>query len=77
MLNPRDQPIADIQRNHSHMVKMPLQRIGDPSELASACAFLASDASSFVTGSDLVVDGGLTVGMYYKNRPGIPEWMEQ
>jgi 3alpha(or 20beta)-hydroxysteroid dehydrogenase len=75
MLNPRGLPIEEIRRNHSHMVKMPLQRIGEPTELASACAFLASDASSFVTGSDLVVDGGVTIGMYYKNRPGVPNWM--
>ncbi len=77
MLNPNNVPIEQIRRNHSHMVKMPLQRIGEPTELASACAFLASDASSFVTGSDLVVDGGVTVGLYYKNRPGAPEWMTQ
>ncbi|MGD9715133.1 MAG: SDR family NAD(P)-dependent oxidoreductase [Thermomicrobiales bacterium] len=76
MLNPNNLPIEEIRRNHSHMVKMPLQRIGEPSELASACAFLASDASSFVTGSDLVVDGGVTVGLYYKTRPGAPDWMK-
>ena len=38
--------------------KVPLRRTGMPSEVAAAYAFLASDDASFITGAELVVDGG-------------------
>ena len=40
----------------------PLQRIGEPDEIAGAAVFLASQAGSFVTGHPLVIDGGTTIG---------------
>ena len=38
----------------------PLQHIGTPEDIAKACVFLASDNASWITGTVLVVDGGLT-----------------
>ena len=40
---------------------VPMKRLGEPEELGPAAVFLASDASSFVTGHTLVIDGGYTV----------------
>lgn len=42
----------------SYAAKIPMGRLGQPSEVADAALFLASDASSFITGIGLVVDGG-------------------
>ncbi len=38
----------------------PMGRIGQPGEVAAAIAFLASDDASYITGSELYVDGGWT-----------------
>jgi NAD(P)-dependent dehydrogenase (short-subunit alcohol dehydrogenase family) len=42
---------------------VPLRRTGSPQEIAAAYAFLASDDASFITGTELVVDGGQTAVM--------------
>ena len=44
------------------LLKYPLQRFGQPDEVASAILYLASDEASFVTGVSLPVDGGYTAG---------------
>jgi len=40
---------------------VPLKRIGDPNELKGTVIYLASEASNFMTGSIVVVDGGYTL----------------
>lgn len=44
------------------VARQPAGRLGSPDEIAEAALYLASDAAGFVTGSALVVDGGLTAG---------------
>jgi NAD(P)-dependent dehydrogenase (short-subunit alcohol dehydrogenase family) len=43
------------------LARVPMQRWGTTAEIAAGAVFLASDASSFMTGQELVLDGGLTV----------------
>jgi NAD(P)-dependent dehydrogenase (short-subunit alcohol dehydrogenase family) len=49
---------AEIRRGYAAYT--PMLRLADPEELAAAALFLASDESSFMTGSDMVVDGGVS-----------------
>jgi len=57
-----DMSPVDDPRFHRHWIEdTPMQRYGTVDELAPAVVFLASEASSFVTGSVLVADGGYSV----------------
>jgi NAD(P)-dependent dehydrogenase (short-subunit alcohol dehydrogenase family) len=49
---------GNADRKAGLVATVPLQRVGDPKEVAAAILFLASDASSFTTGQILSVDGG-------------------
>lgn len=40
--------------------QIPVQRIGTPDDVAAACLFLLSDEASFITGTELIVDGGVS-----------------
>jgi hypothetical protein len=62
------------------MERIPLQRLGQVNDLVGALVFLASEASDYVTGLDLLVDGGSTLGTFepealphFKDRP---KWLD-
>ncbi|MBY0303771.1 MAG: SDR family oxidoreductase [Sphingomonas sp.] len=50
----------------------PLQYAGQPEDIAAAVAYLASDDARFVTGTHIVVDGGMTIGPRHSWDPKVP-----
>jgi NAD(P)-dependent dehydrogenase (short-subunit alcohol dehydrogenase family) len=50
----------DAERAQRRLVHVPMGRFAEPSEIAAAVAFLASDDSSFITASTFLVDGGIS-----------------
>jgi NAD(P)-dependent dehydrogenase (short-subunit alcohol dehydrogenase family) len=47
-------------RRSELVARQPLGRLGDPAEIAKAVLYVASDDAAFMTGSELVIDGGIT-----------------
>jgi NAD(P)-dependent dehydrogenase (short-subunit alcohol dehydrogenase family) len=52
--------LSDEEKKQRRFVHIPMGRLGHAEELANAALFLASDDSSYMTGSSLIVDGGIT-----------------
>jgi NAD(P)-dependent dehydrogenase (short-subunit alcohol dehydrogenase family) len=53
---------GDPERRRKILSRTPMNRFGDPSDIAHAVLYLCSPAAKFVTGTNLVVDGGASVG---------------
>lgn len=57
-----DAEFSNEKEKTDYTQRIPLRRAGDPVEVANLALFLASDEASYITGSIIVVDGGLTLG---------------
>ena len=54
--------------------RIPIGRAGNPDEIANGVLFLASDEASFITGIDLVIDGGYSAGFVSGEYPSELDW---
>jgi NAD(P)-dependent dehydrogenase (short-subunit alcohol dehydrogenase family) len=60
-----------IENNHYEKLSVedhgqhPSKRVGKPEDIARACIFLADDQNDFITGQNIVIDGGMTKKMIY------------
>ena len=61
VFSPDDVPAEKLEQMKKQVIEsLPAKRVADPAEIAQAALFLACDDSSFMLGSELVIDGGLT-----------------
>jgi 3alpha(or 20beta)-hydroxysteroid dehydrogenase len=69
MGNPYAEPKDKVNQRYT---MVPLQRVGEPDEVARTSLFLASDDASYLCGAEIAVDGGMATGQYYVGFPGAP-----
>jgi 3alpha(or 20beta)-hydroxysteroid dehydrogenase len=69
MGNPYAEPKAEVNKRYA---MVPMQRVGEPDEVARTSLFLASDDASYLCGAEIAVDGGMATGQYYVGFPGAP-----
>jgi gluconate 5-dehydrogenase len=55
---PMNEEFFASEAGHQFVQRLPIKRLGDPKEIEAAAVFLASDATSYITGTTLYVDGG-------------------
>ncbi|MEO3944216.1 glucose 1-dehydrogenase [Gorillibacterium sp. CAU 1737] len=54
------------QHSERDKLQHPVGRVGIPADIAGLCLYLASDQAEFITGQNIVVDGGMTIKMIYE-----------
>lgn len=69
MGNPMGATGDELQKDYR---RVPLQRIGEPEEIARATLFVASDEASYISAAEIAVDGGWSQGYYQPVLPGAP-----
>lgn len=62
--------MADDTVRSTTIGNIPWARLGDPDDIANATAFLCGPDSEFITGSDLVVDGGMISCIHWGQAAG-------
>ena len=62
IMTPMQEAEYTPEMRHAFEVKVPLQRLGSPADVAALFAFLASDEASFISGQHFVIDGGEIAG---------------
>jgi len=70
---PTEEIVTDPRQWSKHRSRIPLDRPADPSEIAAVVAFLLSDDASYVTGSLVVADGGLTAGYRFSDWEAVAQ----
>ncbi|MFT5722253.1 MAG: 3-oxoacyl-[acyl-carrier protein] reductase [Motiliproteus sp.] len=56
--------VTDAEARHLRMLANPARRFGDPKEFGAACAFLCGNQAGFITGQNLLLDGGAFPGTF-------------
>ncbi len=70
MTNPMGQAREELNSGYGYTS---LQRVAAPEEIAHGVTYLASDAASYCSGTELVIDAGMSNGQYFDGLPGSPQ----
>lgn len=58
--------MVEPQHSQADRAQHPVGRVGTPMDIAHACLFLADEKAGFITGQNIVIDGGMTIKMIYE-----------